>query len=513
MTDYGIDIVHRLEKNYMKDFISLVKSISTEEFIRFWGEISIKLYQKQLKSNSENEQTAMIKLPIKMYQYGFIKRNVELILSAWDIPDMIYTSICESNDYRKGHMTEDNVVEVINLYRGFENDKSKVNYLKEASLAGIFTYLMGMTYEQFCFQNLSWTLQNFNRNYHILVASDKINRRDILDIEEIVMEQFGFGLDEFLITELIILWLCGQHSDPLTAPEDMYKGKVSQDVTREKIEKIINYYSVDYNQVRNSIIKKQIFYSKPFVKTKKYKQTLLVSMHLLQMSFADGLYWLERDYYLNKKMGPKFLIEFGNMFEDYFKELAQLYLQRNMWAKIPEGKEKSADFYMEFENVLFLFELKSGTLGIGAKQQVPDTDLIEKFYSRNIREAYEQLKASEKVYNNGKQIIKVFLLYEFTNNTQIMMSSLPEIFEKDKYAYILTISDLEMFLATYKHDRRKFQNVINDLIENSMDEHRKCFLDILRKNDAIGNLHFVNERDYFSKILQKLAPDIEVAGE
>ena len=47
------------------------------------------------------------------------------------------------------------------------------------------------------------------------------------------------------------------------------------------------------------------------------------------------------------------------------------------------------------------------------------------------REAYEQLKASEKVYQQkGKRIIKVFLLYEFTNNTQIMMSSLPEIFEK-----------------------------------------------------------------------------------
>ncbi|MFR8015174.1 MAG: hypothetical protein ACLU48_00710 [Clostridiaceae bacterium] len=111
--------------------------------------------------------------------------------------------------------------------------------------------------------------------------------------------------------------------------------------------------------------------------------------------------------------------------------MAQLYLHRDMWDKIPEGKEKSADFYIEFEDVIFLFELKSGTMGIGAKQQVPEVDLIEKFYSRNIREAYEQLKASEKVYQQkGKRIIKVFLLYEFTNNTQIMMSSLPEIFEK-----------------------------------------------------------------------------------
>ena len=192
-------------------------------------------------------------------------------------------------------------------------------------------------------------------------------------------------------------------------------------------------------------------------------------MHLLQMTFADGLYWLERDYYLNKGKGQKFLNEFGKMFEEYFEELAQLYLQKNMWDKIPEGKEKSADFYIQFEKVIFIFELKSGTLGIGAKQQGPEVELIEKFYSRNILEAYKQLKASEKAYQDkGKLIIKVFLLYEFTNNTQIMMSSLPEIFDKDKNMYILTISDLEMFLATYKYDRQKFECIINDLISNDL---------------------------------------------
>lgn len=495
----------------MKDFISFVKNTSTEEFIKFWGEMSIKIYQKQLKSADENEIKATINFPLEIHQYGFLQRNVEVMLSAWDIPDMIYTSICESNDYRNGHMTEDMAGYVTNLYRGYENDKSKIHYLEKASLAGVFTYLMGMTYEQFEFQNLAWTLQNFNRNYHILVASDKICRKEIIDINAIVREQFGFGLDELLMTELIILWLCGQHSDPLTAPEYMYQGKVSQSVTREKIEKIIEYYSVDYEQVRNCKIKKQIFYSKPFVKTKKNKQTLLASMHLLQMSFADGLYWLERDYYLDKHKGQKFLNAFGNMFEEYFKELAQLYLQQDMWHKIPEGKEKSADFYIEFEDVIFLFELKSGTMGIGAKQQVPEVKLIERFYSRNIREAYEQLKASEKVYQQkGKRIIKVFLLYEFTINTQIMMSSLPEIFEKDKDAYILTISDLEMFLATYKYERQKVQSVINDLLENGLDENRKCFLYLLNKHGAINNLHFIEERDYFSKILQKLAMDSEV---
>ena len=67
-----------------------------------------------------------------------------------------------------------------------------------------------------------------------------------------------------------------------------------------------------------------------------------------------------------------------------------------------------------------------------------------------------------------------------------------------------------MFLATYKYERQKFHSVINDLIENVLDENKKCFLYILNKHGAIGNLHFIKERDYFSKILQKLEMDFEV---
>ena len=173
----------------MKDSISFVKNTSTEEFIKFGGEMSIKIYQKQLKSADENEIKATINFPLEIHQYGFLQRNVEVMISAWDIPDMIYTSICESNDYRNGHMTEDMAGYVTNLYRGYENDKSKIHYLEKASLAGVFTYLMGMTYEQFEFKNLAWILQNFNRNYHILVASDKICRKEIIDINAKVSPQ------------------------------------------------------------------------------------------------------------------------------------------------------------------------------------------------------------------------------------------------------------------------------------------------------------------------------------
>lgn len=55
------------------------------------------------------------------------------------------------------------------------------------------------------------------------------------------------------------------------------------------------------------------------------------------------------------------------------------------------------------DEAVFLFELKSGLLGLGAKQQVPDVGQIDTFYNRNIKEAYEQLKVSEQEYRGRNQ--------------------------------------------------------------------------------------------------------------
>lgn len=63
---------------------------------------------------------------------------------------------------------------------------------------------------------------------------------------------------------------------------------------------------------------------------------------------------------------------------------------------------------------------------IGARQQIPDIGQIDDFYRRNIIDEYEQLKSSAEDYQGTKPVIKIFLLYEFTNNTQLMMSSIPE---------------------------------------------------------------------------------------
>jgi len=237
----------------------------------------------------------------------------------------------------------------------------------------------------------------------------------------------------------------------------------------------------------------------------------MVSMYLVQMLFADGLYWLIRDYYYKNGKGTGFINAFGRMFEEYFMELAEIYLTEDMWHKIPEQDKKSADFFVEFEDEVFLFELKSGLLGIKAKQQAPDVQQIDTFYKRNILEAHEQLKMSEKEYQGQKPVIKIFLLYESMTNTQIVMSSIPEIFVDDSRCYIMTIEDLEMMLATYKNGKEKFEKVVKALVTNQNSNAQvTSVLHVLNDCDAVGDMHFIEDRDYFMKIAKRMEKELEV---
>ena len=119
-------------------------------------------------------------------------------------------------------------------------------------------------------------------------------------------------------------------------------------------------------------------------------------------------------------------------------------------------------------------------------------------------------RAKESLKGHYWEAIKVFLLYENITNSQIIMSSLPEIFLNDSRCYIMTIEDLEMLLATYKMEKDKFDEIIRILINNENNStHYESVLRVLNEYKAVGNMHFVEERDYFEKIMSKLKEELE----
>ena len=77
-------------------------------------------------------------------------------------------------------------------------------------------------------------------------------------------------------------------------------------------------------------------------------------------------------------------------------------------------------------------------------------------------------------------------------NTQIVMSSIPEIFVDDNRCYVMTIEDLEMMLATYKNDKEKFVKVVKILVDNQNSNAQvTSVLHVLNDCDAVGDMHLL----------------------
>ena len=121
----------------MEKFISEIRKRNTDELIYELSKISIDMY-------NNFEPIKDIEVPPGL-RYG--KRLIVPLL-AWDIPNLAFISVKESNDYRK-YNKKVSLEELIDLYREYDDEYSSPEILKNADLDEIFRVILGMTSEQF----------------------------------------------------------------------------------------------------------------------------------------------------------------------------------------------------------------------------------------------------------------------------------------------------------------------------------------------------------------------------
>lgn len=484
----------------MKNFISEIKKINTDGLIYEFSKISIDMFDKL-------EFTRDIELP-PILRYGTIQTPVVQLL-AWDIPNIAFLSVKESNDYRHASKVS-SVGQLVNLYREYDNTHSAAKSIKNAGDDGLFRVLLGMTAEQFLYQNWRWIFEKFNRDYYILLAATDFEHRKEIDTNAVVKDIFGWSVDDYIAILLMVFWLCSKYPDPLSAPESLYYRKENTIFTPENIARFIEYYSCTYRELREHFLGKQLLYSKPFVKTQKDGSYLLVSMFLVVMLVGNGLYWLVRDYYL-KQGTHKFVNTFGLLFEDYIKDLAKKYFEVSQWDTLSQGSKKGADFIFDFGSLQMLIESKSSLLKLDAKQQVPNLKSTDTFFNNTINEAYIQLNSSYEQLKNKVQVplIKIILLYDEFSNTSVIETSMSKIFKEDSSCFVMTIRELEMLLYVHRYDKAKEQKFLDRLLESIKPGGVRNNIGAIFGELSINKNHqFNGEMDYFSKLMEHLGNNL-----
>lgn len=473
----------------MSDFMSEIKKYPTCEIIKELSYLSILMF---------NRMESKILLRLQDTKYGFL-RCADIMLLAWDIPDIEFLSVINSNDYRNPRK-ELQIPALVNDYRRYSNQHS--TSFKNIDTNTVFRNILGMTSEQFIYQEHWRLFETFNRNYHILVASNGYKHRDNLDINAITQEIFGLSANDYIAVLLTVFWLCSQHPDPLDAPESLYRKNDTTILTKHNITKFVDYYSCTYEKLRDHALGKQLLYSKPFIKTSAHGTILSSSMFLVEMLIGNGIYWLARDCY-NNQNSRFFVNTFGELFEDYIEEIATTYCEEGEWEKLRTGKEKSADYIFDFGNLQMLIECKTSLLSLDSKQQVPNIDKVNKFFDHTIKESYEQLNSSYSKFVpfSDVPIIKVILLYDEFSNTGIIEKSISEIFDKDYLCYVMTIREFEIVLYTHKFFPKNREELVVQILKNENCKQKKSFGAILEELSLCENLHIQRGMDYLSKQL------------
>lgn len=477
----------------MDSFISELQKINTDALIFEFSKLSIEMFKND---------TSMKKIEFTIKHCG-IAKPARVDLCAWDIPLIEYLSVMHSTDYRRAKHPA-SLGKLVNSFRKYDNEHSIASEIRNGDINKVFRAILGLTAEQFQFQDKSWIFDKINRDYYILYSAKHFEHHDIIDANSIIEKTFGYSVDDYITVLMMVFGLCCHQPEPLAVLDWLIYPEASSVLTKENITALIHHYSCSYKDLQESNLGKQLLYSKPFILTQREKRYLASSLFLVAMSAANGLYWSVRDYYF-KQNSQYFVNNFGYLFEDYIKDLASCYFGKGKWQILPVGKEKGADFYFEFDSLGMLIESKTTLLRLDAKQQVPNLKSINDFYQNNIQEAYEQLQSSHNQFQPSDiPIIKVILLYDEFSNTAIMEKSLTEVFESDPLCYIMTIRDFEILLHLYHSNSELCSEILNEIIAQTRQESPHQTINaLLQSKSLFQNYHLQGEKDFISHILRK----------
>ena len=390
----------------------------------------------------------------------------KVFLTAWGLVDLAYYSILFSNDYRANRTPDHD--ELLFLFQSMDavieaHEKEHIGALGWTHEDTLY-HIYGMCMEQFQYETFRLHSDAQNRELYMLL--DLAHTLDqAINIPQIIEKEIGVNWQNVLAS-LFLAWYMTTAN--LTERQVVETCLWNQEFPAEDFQKVLAYYTLTYQDVQtDQTLKRQIFYTKPFILTEREKERFAISPYLVCFVYEHCLFWLVRNYY-NKQNDQTFTAYFGKLFETYFEELLQETIGANHFTKIDESlRDKRADWKIHIDEYLFLVEQKSAAISLTVKQQIPDIGKEKTFIDRHLIKALQQLAETESFLNDGKYI-KIILIYEPFLNTHILDAVFKESncnLTDDGYYWVMTIEEAEILFSAYKENHELFQAIVEEKIK------------------------------------------------
>ena len=444
--------------------------------------------------------------------WGLEIHNSVLIVQTWLI-DLIYDLLTLSSKGTK-KIKPDEALFLIHLYCEYVNKKDGIRFENNRySQEDLFLNVFGFFGEQKRFEEHYKIPEEFSREKYILevVASEpSLIRKHNIFFTKDFFETTGLTTDIFSAT-LFAIWTFSSRINPVIDSTKIKDIFACLNVSPNNISHLLEWYSCTFEEIKNSDLKRQILYAKPFIKLKNYYVS--ANPFLVGCLFSNSNYWIMRDVYHNDKSNSqKFTNAFGDYFENYCKEILENCLPSNSYYKIDECNEPRADWHIILNDYVFLVEQKSGLSNLDIKQTEPNIESMKKHIIKNWGKAVKQLDNTEKALglNNAVKIILIYEDYYKSECLDLLFENNNDFKELDnKKFWLITINEFEMLFNLYKKDNHLFYEIIKekDQLETTSSASGRDIEMILKRHNINKNEYLIEYgiTEQYNKIIELLS--------
>lgn len=468
----------------MKRLIKEINRYHLESLLKLINETTVKMI---------NNKRPILQVPV--INKDIPNEKHVLYVSAWSLTDLAYLSI--KNSKGKGKCTPwlRDLYSLINLYTGYDNEKSGLEYEKyDNSQDKLLSIMIGLSQKQFLYQQTYLLHNNYFRNSEIF---KKILEENALDINAIIIEKTGFNYEEFNDLLFALLTFGYKNGEISTINVEKSITEAFPHITEGNLLKVFDLYSSNYDEIKNSPMEENIFLTKPIIKIDTNKFIIVNSFLMLKL-LSDGIYWQIRNYFFSKK-SQEFTNKFGEYSEKYVLQVLERYINTNNFSKVSENsKEKIADWKIESQKYTLLVEQKSALASIKIKTLYPDLTELKK-YIKKYEEAIEQLNSTERKLALGcNKCVKMILYFENIYVSEIfkdtLMKQLNLNYEDNSNLFFVSIEEFETLMFIYKVSVDLFDKIIGEKIElekNNSPLTGSSFSIIFDKYEINNNPHII----------------------
>lgn len=393
-------------------------------------------------------------------------RGTVTIAQTWLI-DLLYELMCLKT-YGDKEIDINESLHLISLYNNYDNKKSAI---KLKNKKDGFLNLYGFLGEQVKFQSLADFKETFAREKYILTEVSYKSPPELtfgIDVKSEFFEETGFSIDEYSML-LFVIYSHFSISTHVVNFDNFECTFVSDFLNSANIKKMVKKYSTTVEEIKSSPLRRQIFYSKPFIQIDELY--FASNPFLILCLFTNSIFWTMRNRYMKKTKGSQnFTSAFGVYFETYVKEILSNCLSENEFVRIPEdAKKPRADWYLKLGSYDILVEQKSSLSVTSIKQNDTDIDALKKHMQKHWKEAICQLDATEKAMSELMHPIKIILVYEEYYKSECLeeLFRIDESLINDGKYWLVTIGEFETLLDLY---HKKPEVALDIIAEKYQDE-------------------------------------------